>query len=493
MSWFECVPNFSEGRDSSRVARIADAARTVPGVVVLDVEANADHNRSVITLVGEGTALLDAVVRMMRVATELIDLNHQRGEHPRIGATDVVPFVPLEGSTMEQAVNLATKLGERVARELAIPVYLYGSAARRPERADLPNVRAGEFEGLREAITKDPARAPDFGEPRLHPTAGAVAIGARPVLIAYNAYLTTPDVAVAKKIAKSIRARDGGLAEVRALGFEIKERNRAQVSMNLTDYRRTPIHRALEFVRREAARYGAGIEESEIVGLVPEEALIEAAEYYLQLNQFERSNVLERKVRAAEAARGPGSEPMDRYLDRLGARTPTPGGGSAAALAGALGCALGEMVLNYSVTPAPPVDPEVEKSRASCRDARRQFLVSMEEDSSSYEGVRVAKRALKEAPSDPGRQKAYRDALRHAAEVPLDTATQAARIATMLAQVGPKTRTALRSDLATAQSLLRAAKEGGLANVEVNLADLQTTGENIEPLEAEVRRLRSTA
>lgn len=488
MKWFECVPNFSEGKDAAKVARIADQARAVPGVAVLDVELNADHNRSVITLVGEGPALVEASLAMMRVATETIDLTQQRGEHPRIGSTDVVPFVPLEGTTMEEAVQLAVLLGERVAKELHIPVYLYGSAARRPERAELPNVRAGEFEGLREAIRSDPARAPDFGEAKLHPTAGAVAIGARPVLIAYNAYLTTPDVVIAKKIAKSVRARDGGLPEVRALGFEIKERNRAQVSMNLTDYHRTPIHRALEFVRREAARYGVGIEESEVVGLVPEEALLEAAEYYLQLNRFDRATVLERKVQAA-SDHGSASEPIDRFLERLAARTPTPGGGSAAAAAGALGAALGEMVLAYSVSPKSPADPEVTAAHAACHEARRRFLEGMEADSASYEAVRTTKRSLKDAPHDPAREQNYLNALDAAARVPLETARLAVRTRALLAAVAPKTRAALASDLVTARSLLRAATEGALANVSINVTDLKAAGQNTTELEAEVQRL----
>ncbi|EQD68194.1 formiminotransferase-cyclodeaminase, partial [mine drainage metagenome] len=248
---------------------------------------------------------------------------------------------------MEEAIEWANRLGERVARELGVPVYLYGHAARRPERSDLARVREGQFEGLRESIGQDPSRAPDYGEPRLHPTAGAVAIGARPLLIAYNAYLTTDDVSVAKRIAHAVRARDGGLAEVKALGFEIRERRRAQVSMNLTDYRRTPIHRALEAVRREAGRYGVGIEESEIVGVVPYDALLDAAEYYLQLNRFDRGAILERKVATVDSTR-PGHESVADFTARLAARAPTPGGGSAAAIAGAIGTALGEMVFAYT-------------------------------------------------------------------------------------------------------------------------------------------------
>ncbi|MGC2360582.1 MAG: glutamate formimidoyltransferase, partial [Thermoplasmata archaeon] len=325
MSRFECVPNFSEGKDPEKVERIASAAREVPGVTVLDVERDPAHHRCVISLVGEGDALLDAVLRMMTVATRTIDLTQHHGEHPRMGATDVVPFVPLGTSTMPDAVRLAERLGERVAKELGIPVYLYGAAARRPERSDLAKVREGQFEGIRDSIATDPARAPDFGPARVHPTAGAVAIGARPILIAYNAYLTTPDVAVAKKVARAVRGRDGGLPDVKALGFEIPERHRAQVSMNLTDYRTTPIHRALEAVRREAQRYGAGVEESEIVGLVPEDALLDAAEYYLQLHSFDRAAVLERKVRAVDAG-ARGGESLASFTDRLAARTPTPGG-----------------------------------------------------------------------------------------------------------------------------------------------------------------------
>jgi len=490
MTVFECVPNFSEGRDAGRVERIVAPARDVAGVTVLDVERNADHNRCVVSLVGEGDALIEAVVRMMKVATELIDLNTQRGEHPRMGATDVVPFVPLGSSTMADAVRLAEKLGARIAKELGIPVYLYAAAAKRPERSDLAVVREGQFEGLREAIGKDPARAPDFGEPKLHPTAGAVAVGARPVLIAYNAYLTTPDVTVAKKIAKAVRARDGGLPEVKALGFEIRERNRAQVSMNLTDYRVTPVHRALEAVRREAERYGVGVEESEIVGLVPEDALFDAAEYYLQLHSFDRAAVLERKVRTVENS-VPGHESIASFASRLAARTPTPGGGSAAGVVGALASALGEMVLAYSIDPAKPADDLVEVSRA-LGQGRRRFLELADEDARSYDAVRQTKKARKEKPNDPAAQEAYLRAVRGAAEVPLETARHASELAGRLGAVRARTRAALASDLVTSLAMFRAATEGALANVAINLEDLKAAGQPIDALVAEVERLRPT-
>ena len=489
MTLFECVPNFSEGRDAEKIERIVAPARGIPGVTVLDVERNADHNRCVISLVGEGDALLDAVFRMMQVATASIDLNVQRGEHPRMGATDVVPFVPVGASTMVDAVRLAERLGARVAKELGIPVYLYASAAKRPERADLAKVREGQFEGLREAIVSDPSRAPDFGEPKLHPTAGAVAIGARPVLIAYNAYLTTPDVTVAKRIAKSVRARDGGLPEVKALGFEIRERNRAQVSMNLTDYRVTPIHRALEAVRREAQRFGVAVEESEIVGLVPEDALFDAAEYYLQLHSFDRAAVLERKVRAAEST-GPGHESIASFAARLAARTPTPGGGSAAGVVAALAAALGEMVLAYSIDPANPAEDLV-AVRALLTEGRARFLELAEEDSRSYDAVRQAKKARKERPADPAAQEAYVRAVRGAAEVPLETARRAVDLGSRLQAVGSRTRAALGSDLVTSLALFRAAAEGALANVSINLEDLKAAGQPIDEYEAAVARLQT--
>jgi glutamate formiminotransferase / formiminotetrahydrofolate cyclodeaminase len=488
MSPFECVPNFSEGRDPEKVERIAGAARVVPGVTVLDVERDPAHHRCVISLYGDGEPLLDAVFRMMSVATASIDLTQHHGEHPRMGATDVVPFVPLGGSTTADAVRLAERLGERVAKELGIPVYLYADAARRPERADLAKVREGQFEGIRELIQTDPARAPDFGPPKVHPTAGAVAIGARPVLIAYNAYLTTPDVAIAKKIAKAVRARDGGLPQVKALGFDIPERHRAQVSMNLTDYRTTPVHRALEAVRREAQRYGVGVEESEIVGLVPEDALFDAAEYYLQLHSFDRAAVLERKVRAVDAGARP-PESLEAFTERLAARTPTPGGGSAAAAAGALAAALGEMVLAYSIDPTKPAEDLREVQRA-LHEGRRRMLALVEEDAQSYEAVRSTRKARKEHSGEEAAEAAYRTSLRGAACVPLETARLSEGLSVRLEAVRTRTKTALASDLTTALALFHAATEGALANVAINLDDLKAAGEPTAEVEAEVARLR---
>ena len=289
----ECVPNFSEGRRQDVIDQIVASIGEVAGVRVLDVESDADHNRTVVTFIGEPQAVEEAAFRGIRRAAELIDMEQHRGAHPRMGATDVVPFVPVRGVTMNDCVQMARRLGARVGSELGIPVYLYEAAATRPERVNLAEVRRGEYEGIRQDIATDPQRIPDFG-PRKMGRAGATAIGARPPLIAFNVYLTTNDVRIAQAIAKAVRHSNGGLRYVKALGLLVK--GRAQVSMNLTDYRKTPIARVVEMIRAEAARHGVSIAESEIVGLVPQEALLDAAVHYLQLHHFNANQVLENRL-----------------------------------------------------------------------------------------------------------------------------------------------------------------------------------------------------
>lgn len=296
----ESVPNFSEGRRPDVVNRIVEAAGSVPDVRVLDLHSDEDHNRSVLTLAGEEGPLLEAVFRSIAVATELIDLRSHSGEHPRVGATDVVPFIPLMGATMKDAVAAAEALGRRVAEELNIPVYFYEEAAGRPERQNLENIRRKGFEELREVIATDAERAPDLGPHAVHPSAGAVVIGARGPLIAYNIYLGTTDLTVAKAIAKTVRHSSGGLRYVKALGIDIPARGQVQVSMNLTNYRRSAIHTVFEMVRSEAATYGVSVTDSEIVGLVPMGALIDAARFYLQLHDFDPEQILESKLMSSE-------------------------------------------------------------------------------------------------------------------------------------------------------------------------------------------------
>jgi glutamate formiminotransferase len=292
----ECIPNFSEGRRPEVIDAIVRAIGAPPGVAVLDLHQDADHNRSVVTFAGSPEAVAEAAFRGVEAAAQLIDMRAHRGQHPRVGATDVLPFVPLQGSTMEACVQIARAVGARIGGELGIPVYLYEEAAARPERRELPALRRGEYEGLRDAIAVDPARAPDFGPAQLG-SAGATIVGARPPLIAFNVFLSSADLRVARAVARAVRGSSGGLRGVRALGMLVD--GRAQVSMNLTDYRTTPLHRAVELVAREAAAYGARIVESELVGLIPEDAMLDAARFYLQLHRMRPEQLLERRVRAA--------------------------------------------------------------------------------------------------------------------------------------------------------------------------------------------------
>lgn len=293
----ECIPNFSEGRRQDVIQQIVAAMEQVSGAQVLDVQSDLDHNRSVVTMVGEAEAVAEAAFRAMAQAAELIDMNHHRGGHPRMGATDVVPFVPVRGISMAECVELAQKLGRRVGEELGIPVYCYEEAATRPERRNLADVRRGEYEQMKKEIATDPDRAPDFG-PAVMGSAGATAIGARPALIAFNVYLNTGDASPAKAIARAVRHSSGGLRFVKALGLTVE--GQAQVSMNLTDYRKTPIHRVLEMIRSEAARHGLMVTHSEVVGLLPAEALVEAAGFYLQLTGFSAKQILENRLIEAE-------------------------------------------------------------------------------------------------------------------------------------------------------------------------------------------------
>jgi glutamate formiminotransferase len=283
----ECVPNFSEGRDHKKIEALVAAMSGIKGAWVLDVHSDPDHNRSVVTLAGEPEPVTEAALRGVGKAAELIDLRHHRGGHPRIGATDVLPFVPVEGVTMENCVKLARHAGAEIWARYDVPVYFYEEAALRPERKRLESVRSGEFEYLRDEVLRNADRTPDIGGPRLHPSAGAVAVGARKFLIAYNINLDTPDVSVAKKIARTIRASNGGLPHVKAIGVDLKDRKIAQVSMNLTDFEQTSIRRVFEAVRLEAQRNGCSIRSSEIVGLVPRKALGPDDAAYLQLENFE--------------------------------------------------------------------------------------------------------------------------------------------------------------------------------------------------------------
>ena len=468
MKIVECVPNFSEGRRKEVVDQIVAAITSVPGVRLLDMEMDPDHNRSVITVAGNPELVLEGVFQGVRKATELIDLNQHRGEHPRIGATDVIPFVPIQDMTMEECVALAERLGKRIAEELKIPVYLYEEAARRPERKDLAYIRRGEFEGLREAIKTDPDREPDFGPKEVHPTAGATVVGARKPLIAYNVNLGTSNLKIAKAIARRVRAKGGGLAFVKALGFELKERGIVQVSMNLVDYTKSPVFAAFENVRMYAERYGVPVVGSEIVGLVPQKALVDVADFYLRLENFKSDQIIEARLYQGET--------LEDFIGGLAAGTPTPGGGAAAALTLAQGYALLHMVASLTAASKKYADrkPRMEAIRDRVRPALKEALELIRKDSEAFERFMEARRMPKETDEEKAaRAAAMQEALKEAAQVPLQVAQRASEglePALVLAEEGLKSAI---SDVGTAAQMLRAAFEGARLNVEINLSGIQ--------------------
>jgi len=476
----ECVPNFSEGRDAAKVDAIVAAMREVPGVFLLDRESDADHNRSVVTLAGEPEAVAEAALRGVGKAAELIDLTKHTGAHPRMGATDVVPFIPIEGLTIEDCVALGKKVGREIWERYRIPVYFYEAAAQKPERTNLENIRKGQFEGLREEVLRNPDRAPDVGEPRLHPTAGATVVGARKFLIAYNINLNTPDLEIAKKIGKNIRFSNGGLRYVKAMGVDLRARNLAQVSINLTDFEQTPIHRVFEMVKREAERYGVTIVGSEIVGLIPKRAIELTADFYLQLENFSPAQVFENKLEASlggVAPDGPGKRAALAlpFLDAVAQPTATPGGGSVAALAGALGASLGQMVAGLSrkkKSQAAHVE-QLSEAIAEFQAASRELAEAIDRDAASFESVMAAYKLPQGNPEEQRRREgAIQQALQGAAQVPLEVARGAAEIFDRLGQLESISSPSMLSDIRVGRLMAAAGVRGALENVAINLESI---------------------
>jgi glutamate formiminotransferase len=468
----ECVPNFSEGRDTAKVDAIVEAMK-IPGVYLLDREMDSDHNRCVITLVGEREAIQEAAIRGVGRAAELIDLNHHQGAHPRMGSSDVVPFIPIDGVTIEDCVAMAKHVGAEIFKRFSVPVYLYEAAATRPERQNLENIRRGQFEGIRDDIATNPARLPDFGAARVHPSAGATVVGARKPLIAYNVFLNTPDVDIAKKIAKAVRFSSGGLRFVKGAGFLV--RGMAQVSMNLTDFEQTPIHRVFEFVKREAARYGVTPVSSEIVGLIPKLALEQAAEWFLQVESFDSSLILENRLAAVmggKIAVGGLRAGIEPFIEQLAAPTATPGGGSAAAASGAMAAGLAVMAASMSRGKKAYLqfEPQLSEAIARLSPLREELKAAIDADAESYNAVMKAYKAAKESPDGKGLINA---ALRQASSVPLGVAERAAEVAGIAANLRPLTNPMMSSDLTTAIALAGAAIKGALANVDINLDSIE--------------------
>jgi glutamate formiminotransferase len=471
----ECVPNFSEGRDKAKVDAIIDAMK-MPGVFLLDRESDFDHNRSVITLVGEREAIQEAAIRGVGKAAELIDLNVHEGAHPRMGAADVVPFIPIDGVTIEDCVAMARHVGEEIWKRYQVPVYLYEAAATTPERQNLENIRRGQFEGIRADIATNPARRPDFGEPRVHPSAGATVVGARKFLIAYNVFLNTPDVDIAKKVAKAVRFSNGGMRFVKGAGFLV--RGLAQVSMNLTDFEQTPVHRVFEMVKREAARYGMVPVSSEIVGLIPKKALEQAAEWFLQVENFDSSLILENRLAAVmggKTAVGGLRAGVEPFVEQLAAPTATPGGGSAAAAAAAMAAGLAGMVAAMSRGKKAYLQYEAQLSAAIARltPLREELKAAIDADAEAYNAVMKAYKQAKTDTANADADALIEDSLKLATGVPLGVAEKAHEVGGIARSLEAVTNPNMKSDLTTAVALARAAVTGALANVEINLASLK--------------------
>jgi formiminotetrahydrofolate cyclodeaminase len=387
-----------------------------------------------------------------------------------------VPFIPIEGVTIEDCVAMARQTGEQIWKRFQVPVYLYESAAASPARQNLENIRRGQFEGIRDEIAVNPARTPDFGEARLHPTAGACVVGARKFLIAYNVFLNTPDVDIAKRVAKAVRFSTGGLRFVKAAGFLV--RGQAQVSMNLTDFEQTPMHRVFEMVRSEAQRYGVKPTSSEIVGLVPKKALEQAAEWFLQVENFDSSLILENRlssVMSGKTAVGGLRAGVEPFIEQLAAATATPGGGSAAAASGAMAAALATMVASMSrgKKAYAPYERQLSEAISRLSQLREELKASIDTDAEAYQSVMAAYKKAKDSAAADGIIDA---ALKQATSVPLSVAERAREVLQIVERLRPMTNRNMKSDLVAAAALARAAIEGALANVEINLESLKDKG-----------------
>lgn len=474
----ECIANFSDARRPQVIEAIMQAITSVEQVSLLDRHSDNDHNRTVLTFAGPPAQVEEAAYQAIAKAAELINLDEHTGEHPRIGATDVVPFVPISGVNMQDCVEIARRLGQRVGETLGIPVYMYEEAATRPDRQNLENVRRGQYEGLKKEILTNPDRQPDFGPAQLG-TAGATVIGARQPLIAYNVYLSSDDVEIAKKIAKSVRHSSGGFRYVKGLGMLVE--GKAQVSMNLTNFRSTPLAQVVELIRREAARYGTSIHHSELVGLIPQEALVEAARYYLQLDAFEPDQILEYRLAAAQAKEQEAMQTNTTvkssydFLNQLADGTPAPGGGSASAYSGAAGAALVSMVARLTIGKKKyaAVEESMKSILEEAETLRQALTQAIDEDAAAFEEVMNAYRLPKDSEEQKAtRQQAIEEAMTHATQVPLEAARKAVQVLTLAEKVINDGNLNAISDGAAGSAMAIAALTGAGYNVRINAINL---------------------
>ncbi|HMB22345.1 MAG TPA: glutamate formimidoyltransferase [Anaerolineales bacterium] len=486
----ECIPNFSEARRPEVIDQIVAAIESVSEVRLLDRSSDLDHNRTVLTLAGPPFAVEEAAFRAIKTASELIDMDSHKGEHPRVGATDVVPFVPLSGASMDDCIALAKRLGERVGNELGIPVYLYEAAATRPERANLENIRKGQYEGLKAEIESNPERQPDYGPAKLG-SAGATVIGARNPLIAFNVYLATDDVSIAKKIAKAIRHSSGGLRYVKSLGLLVE--GRAQVSINFTNFRETPLARVIETIRREAQRYGVAIHHSELIGLIPQEALVDAAVWYTQLDAFDKSQVLEARLFDVSPST-PQPKPVS-FIEELAAPTATPGGGSAAAYAGAMGAGLVAMVAGVTLGKKKyaEVEAQMQAIRVMAESLRKELTQAVDDDSSAFEAVMGALKLPKETEEQQTkRNAAIHVATLNAAHVPLRVAKDVVKVMELACKCAKEGNVNAISDSMSGFAMSRAALTAASYNVKINVNSLADKSVGEKMLE-ELKELETRA
>lgn len=467
MNLVECVPNYSEGRDKARLKEIIDSMKRFP-VDVIDVEMNADHNRSVVTVVGEGEAVLNAVFESIKKASEIIDLNLHKGEHPRFGATDVVPFVPLLGTTMEYCNSLANKLGERVGRDLGIPVFLYGGSAKLPGRKELPAIRkAGfQYEQLRDTIEKDDNYIPDYG-PRKLGSAGASIIGSREFLIAFNVDIRSEDLKGTKEIARRTREKTGVLKNVRALGFNLSETKETQVSMNLVNFKETGLPQVFEFVKREAEAKGLPVSRSELVGMIPLQAMEDIYRFYLKNPNFSQDQILEKKFLDIFMKDG-----MKGYLADLSSDKPAPGGGSASAMVGAMGAALVSMVAGLTIGKKGYEDSwqSMAEIRDNGKDVMWQLYNQAAKDTRAYENLGKALTLPRMTQEEKeARTKKVQETLKEATEVPYLTGEIASSMLDHISFLIQKGNKNAVSDVYCASLFISSSIYGSMQNVKINL------------------------
>jgi len=470
----ECVPNFSEGRRPEVLDAIVGAALEVNGLVLLDKEMDADHNRAVVTFVGDPQALADGVFRAMAKAAELIDMSTHTGEHPRMGATDVVPFIPISGISEAECISLAKELGRRVGEELQIPVYLYEAAASRPDRENLAEVRRGQYEGIRDDIETNPDRRPDFGPAKMNLKAGATAVGVRFPLVAFNAYLATPRVSIAKKIAKAIRFGGGGMRYVKAMGFDIKDRNQAQVSMNLVNYTKSPVFRILNMIKSEAERWGTTVTSSEIVGLVPQKALIDSAVHYLKLENFSTDQILEEKLAQSIQTQSTTSG-WNGFADEVASSSPAPGGGSVAASSAMLAGSLVAMVGRLTIGKKKYVDvkEKMESIISQADQLRNELSKLIQKDADAFNAIMAARKQAKDTDQEKAaRLAAITDATKNACRVPLEVAGKALQVLKLAREVIEHGNVNSVTDGGVGARMAQAAVHSAGWNVKINLGGL---------------------